>query len=42
MATRQVTINKINDLSEEEEIIDPSLLEMFESYHNNKGATNER
>lgn len=41
-STKQITINETNDLSEEEEISGPSLLEMFESYHNNKGATNER
>lgn len=35
-STRQVTINETNDLSEE------SLSEMFESYHKNKRATNER
>ena len=35
-STREVAINETNDLSEE------SLSEMFESYHNNKGATNER
>lgn len=35
-SAREVAINETNDLSEE------SLSEMFESYHNNKGATNER
>ena len=35
-STREVAINETNDLSEE------SLSEIFESYHNNKGATNER
>ncbi|MBO7325841.1 MAG: hypothetical protein J6U57_10525 [Bacteroidales bacterium] len=41
-STKQITINETNDLSEEKEILGPPLLEMFESYHNNKGTTHER
>ena len=36
-STKQITINETSDLSE-----DLELSEMFERYHNNKGATNER
>ena len=41
-STRQITLNETNDLSEEKQILGPSLSEMFEEYHKNKGATNER
>ena len=40
-STKQATINETNDLSEEEEILGPSLSEMFEEYHKNKGETHE-
>lgn len=33
-STKQITINETNDLSEEKEILGPSLLEEFERYHN--------
>lgn len=40
-STKKITINETNDLSEEaqilgQEILGPSLSEMFENYHNNK------
>ena len=39
-STRQITINEIDTLLGEE-LSGPSLTEMFENYHKNKGATHE-